>query len=62
MLTIWITFTPVIRIHSPTPEHRTIKFINQLLFAFFLCAAILLGEKFSIQWIAGKFHEKSYAG
>jgi hypothetical protein len=23
---------------------------------------ILLVEKFSIQWIAGKFHEKSYAG
>ncbi|GLB37046.1 putative mechanosensitive ion channel [Lyophyllum shimeji] len=33
----------------------------RLLFAFFLCAAVLLFEKLSIQWIAGKFHERSYA-
>ena len=26
-----------------------------------LCAALLFGEKVSIQWIAGKFHERSYA-
>jgi hypothetical protein len=32
-----------------------------LLFGLFLCAALLLFEKFSIQWIAGKFHEKTYA-
>jgi hypothetical protein len=33
-----------------------------LLFALLLCAGALLFEKFSIQWIAWKFHERSYAG
>ena len=36
--------------------------IAKLLFAFFLCAGLLVFEKFAIQWIAGKFHERSYAG
>jgi hypothetical protein len=38
-----------------------ISLIQKLLFALFLCAALLLFEKFSIQWIAWKFHELSYA-
>jgi hypothetical protein len=59
-LAIWITFHPIIRIH--TGAQNTLDFITNLLFAFFLCSAILVGEKFAIQWIAGKFHEKSYAG
>jgi hypothetical protein len=33
----------------------------KILFAIFLCFAILAAEKFLIQFIAGKFHEKSYA-
>ncbi len=34
----------------------------KLLFALMLSAAVLFFEKISIQWIAGKFHERSYAG
>jgi hypothetical protein len=40
---------------------KIISLIQKLLFAFFLCAGLLLFEKFSIQWIAEKFHELSYA-
>jgi hypothetical protein len=40
---------------------KIISLIQKLLFAFFLCAGLLLFEKFAIQWIAGKFHELSYA-
>ena len=34
----------------------------KLLFAVMLSAAVLFAEKILIQWIAGKFHERSYAG
>lgn len=40
---------------------NTTSRIGNFLFGLFICAAILLFEKFSIQWIAGKFHERSYA-
>jgi hypothetical protein len=56
----WITFNPLIL--QKNPSDHTLQFITNLLFALFLCSAILAAEKFSIQWIAGKFHEKSYAG
>lgn len=55
----WITFNPLINRNS---DDRTLSFIAKLLFGIMLCAIILLAEKFAIQWIAGKFHEKSYAG
>jgi len=38
-----------------------VSFIAGLWFAFFLCAAILLLEKVLIQWVAGKYHERSYS-
>jgi hypothetical protein len=56
----WITFQPLILVHNK--DDKTLQFIVNVLFALFLCSAILMGEKFAIQWIAGKFHEKSYAG
>jgi hypothetical protein len=40
---------------------KIISLVQKLLFAFFLCAGLLLFEKFAIQWIAEKFHEQSYA-
>ncbi|KAF7288661.1 Mechanosensitive ion channel protein [Mycena chlorophos] len=59
------TFTPLIVNHqSENPSanaQKIVSLIQKLFFAFLLCAALLLGEKFSIQWIAGKFHERSYA-
>ncbi len=65
-LAIWISFQPLINTRqSKSADQSAVNIIDtaaKLLFAFFLCAAVLLGEKFSIQWIAGKFHERSYAG
>lgn len=65
-LACWISFQPLILTRqestADTNDQDIIKLIAKLLFAVFLCAAVLLGEKFAIQWIAGKFHERSYAG
>ncbi|KAF8893315.1 Mechanosensitive ion channel-domain-containing protein [Infundibulicybe gibba] len=63
-LTIWAAWNPLIDTKQKNAGDKSIKIIDtigKLLFAFFLCAAALLFEKFSIQWIAGKFHERSYA-
>ncbi|TDL26257.1 hypothetical protein BD410DRAFT_784344 [Rickenella mellea] len=60
-LSIWIAFTALIITGKTKPTAQQVILISKLLFAIFLCAALLLFEKFSIQWIAGKFHEKSYA-
>ena len=65
-LASWIAWQPLINARqepdSSSSSRRAISLIAKLLFGFFLCAAVLLGEKFSIQFIAGKFHERSYAG
>ncbi|KAH9058802.1 Mechanosensitive ion channel-domain-containing protein, partial [Lactarius vividus] len=64
-LTIWIAWNPLIDnrqdAKASAKSARIIDFIGKLLFGIYLCAALLLFEKFSIQWIAGKFHERSYA-
>ena len=65
-VTVWVTFNVLIdsrqnKNASPKAVHA-IDLISKLLFSFFVCAAVLLFEKFAIQWIAGKFHERSYAG
>ncbi|PFH51489.1 hypothetical protein AMATHDRAFT_142246 [Amanita thiersii Skay4041] len=64
-LAIWVSWTPLVAYRQATDvssrSAHVINLIGRVLFAFFLCAAILLFEKFSIQWIAGKFHERSYA-
>lgn len=65
-LACWISFQPLILTRqestADTNDQDIIQLIAKLLFAVFLCTAVLLGEKFAIQWIAGKFHERSYAG
>ncbi|KAH0589492.1 hypothetical protein J132_05680 [Termitomyces sp. J132] len=64
-LTIWISWGPLI--DNKQTDRASTKSIQasdtaaRLLFAFVLCSAALLFEKFSIQWIAAKFHERSYA-
>ncbi|KAI9449408.1 Mechanosensitive ion channel-domain-containing protein [Lactarius psammicola] len=64
-LSIWIAWNPLIDsrqdAQASAKSARIIDFIGKLLFGVYLCAALLLFEKFSIQWIAGKFHERSYA-
>jgi hypothetical protein len=65
-LGIWIAWNPLINsrqeANASAKSVHIISFIAKLLFGIYLCAALLLFEKFSIQWIAGKFHERSYAG
>lgn len=65
-LAIWVSWGPLIdnqqKEGTGAKSVRVLDLIAKLLFAFFLCSAVLLFEKFSIQWIAGKFHERSYAG
>jgi hypothetical protein len=65
-VTIWITYQPLLNRRqsdgASDNSKRIISLLGRLLFAFFLCAMVLFLEKFSIQWIAGKFHERSYAG
>jgi len=41
---------------------QALTIIDKFLFGIFLCAGLLLFEKFSILYIAGKFHERSFAG
>ncbi|KAH9940505.1 Mechanosensitive ion channel-domain-containing protein [Epithele typhae] len=63
-LAIWVAFQPLINARQETDSTSQQKFIDtvsKLLFALMLSAALLFGEKLSIQWIAGKFHERSYA-
>ena len=63
---IWVTYQPLLnRRQSAGASDNSkaiISLLGRLLFAFFLCAIVLFLEKFSIQFIAGKFHERSYAG
>lgn len=65
-LAVWISYNPLIDSRqestASTKSKSIISFLSKLMFGVFLCAAVLLFEKFSIQWIAGKFHEKTYAG
>ncbi|EAU91403.1 hypothetical protein CC1G_01892 [Coprinopsis cinerea okayama7 len=63
-LVIWIAWTPLIKNNQIEPGQKSVAAVDliaKLLFAFLICAAVLLFEKFAIQWIAGKFHERSYA-
>ncbi|KAG7098557.1 hypothetical protein E1B28_000491 [Marasmius oreades] len=64
-LALWISWQPLInrrqRSDASDSSKHIIDFISKLLFGIYLCAAVLLFEKFAIQWIAGKFHERSYA-
>lgn len=64
-LAIWVSFVPLVSTKQDAVvggnSSKIISLIQKLLFALFLCAGLLLFEKFSIQWIAWKFHELSYA-
>ncbi|KAL0072385.1 hypothetical protein AAF712_000148 [Marasmius tenuissimus] len=64
-LAMWVAYQPLInrkqRDDTSDNNKHIVDFIAKLLFGIYLCAAALLFEKFSIQWIAAKFHERSYA-
>ncbi|KAJ3490527.1 hypothetical protein NLJ89_g11426 [Agrocybe chaxingu] len=61
----WVSFNPLIDNHQEAGTGQksvnAVDLIAKILFGVFLCTAVLLFEKFAIQWIAGKFHERSYA-
>lgn len=62
---IWVSFNPLITLREVNPGTKSsdaLSLVARLLFAFLVCSAALLFEKLSIQWIAWKFHERSYAG
>lgn len=63
---IWLSWNPLINYQQESDASDSSKSIAstiaKILFGLYLCAAVLLFEKFSIQWIAAKFHERSYAG
>ncbi len=57
-----MTFNPIINNNQTTGQHSAaLSLVARMLFAFVILSSALLFEKFSIQWIAGKFHERSYA-
>ncbi|KAI0958769.1 hypothetical protein AcV7_004488 [Taiwanofungus camphoratus] len=64
-LVIWISFQPLVNTRrqpgTSASSAQAEDTMSRLLFVFFVCAAILFGEKFAIQWIAANFHERSYA-
>ena len=59
---MWVSFQPLIVKNRDSGAGDEVSIVAKFLFGIFLCAAVLLFEKFSIQWIAGSFHELSYAG
>ncbi|KAJ7770227.1 Mechanosensitive ion channel-domain-containing protein [Mycena maculata] len=64
-LAVFVSFNPLMKSRqsstATTSDVQIITLGQKLFFALFMCAALLLFEKFSIQWIAGKFHERSYS-
>lgn len=59
---IYVSFNPLITNNQQDGQHSAaVSLLARLFFAFVILSSALLFEKFSIQWIAGKFHEKSYA-
>ena len=63
---VWASYQPLLSRrqsdNASDDSKKIISLLGRLLFSFFLCAMVLFFEKFSIQFIAGKFHERSYAG
>ncbi|KAG6811897.1 hypothetical protein H0H92_005355 [Tricholoma furcatifolium] len=64
-LAIWISWGPLIDDkQGPNTSDKSIQASDtaaRLFFGVVLCSAVLLFEKFSIQLIAEKFHQRSYA-
>ena len=59
---VYVSFNPIINNNQEVGQHSAaLSLVARLLFAFVILSSALLFEKFSIQWIAGKFHERSYA-
>ncbi|KAH9858627.1 Mechanosensitive ion channel-domain-containing protein [Lenzites betulinus] len=61
---IFVSYQPLINHTQQTTDatsQQAIDTLSKLLFALMLSACVLFAEKLAIQFIAGKFHERSYA-
>ncbi|OSD01247.1 hypothetical protein PYCCODRAFT_1412753 [Trametes coccinea BRFM310] len=61
---IFVSYQPLINATQDTSDassKQAIDTLSKLLFALMLSACVLFGEKLAIQFIASKFHERSYA-
>ncbi|KAG8953472.1 hypothetical protein FRC04_002314 [Tulasnella sp. 424] len=65
-LASWISYQPLIRTKITDTDEaqfptsgKILSIIAQLLFGIMLCTAVLLAEKFAIQFIAYKFHQRN---
>ncbi|KAH9920051.1 Mechanosensitive ion channel-domain-containing protein [Fomitopsis serialis] len=64
-LGVWVSFNPLISTRKqPTAtsgDASALSTVAKIFFAILESTLILLAEKVAIQWIASKFHERSYA-
>ncbi|CDO72761.1 hypothetical protein BN946_scf184994.g14 [Trametes cinnabarina] len=61
---IFVSYQPLINATqetNSTTSQQSVDTLSKLLFALMLSACVLFGEKLAIQFIASKFHERSYA-
>ncbi len=64
-IAVFVSYQPLINSTQNTDDtssQRAVDTLSKLLFALMLSACVLFAEKLAIQFIAGKFHERSYAG
>ncbi|KAI0633263.1 Mechanosensitive ion channel-domain-containing protein [Trametes polyzona] len=63
-IVIFVSYQPLIN-HtqdtSSSSSRQAVDVLSKLLFALAVCACVLFAEKLAIQFIAAKFHERSYA-
>ncbi|KAI0356297.1 hypothetical protein OH77DRAFT_1401686 [Trametes cingulata] len=63
-IVIFVSYQPLINATQHTDNktsQQSVDTMSKLLFALMLSACVLFGEKLAIQFIAAKFHERSYA-
>ncbi|KAI0371035.1 hypothetical protein BV20DRAFT_942709 [Pilatotrama ljubarskyi] len=63
-IVIFVSYQPLINATQRTDNstsQQSVDTMSKLLFALMLSACVLFGEKLAIQFIAAKFHERSYA-
>ncbi|KAH9832221.1 Mechanosensitive ion channel-domain-containing protein [Rhodofomes roseus] len=64
-LAVWVSFNPLINTRKESTatsgDSQALSTTAKIFFAILESALILLAEKVAIQWIAAKFHERSYA-
>lgn len=64
-LAVWVSFNPLVNTRreadATSGDSQALSTMAKIFFAILESTVILLAEKVAIQWIATKFHERSYA-